>query len=287
VKNKRFTVAALFSAAIVFSAAAVPIPVAYAAPEDEERTPEITAEYRYILGDEPPEIPESITAFGREYILVNTASPALESTLPVTRTYEWRIDGSISAEDIARADGLGNVTLTPVGVKRETRIDKTETIEGLPTNDVEYLPQEQTYEISSAERPEGVTVGAFKLAGAEFELAGYDEYGLPGSYTATCVYRGTETYLETHYWLGESVYTTKEQRPGLESYVIVATYAPANPAPTVADPILEEQEIGDAPVPAGLTVLQKIAIGAGIAVLALAVILILLLMRRRNNVKTV
>ncbi|MDR1027792.1 MAG: hypothetical protein LBL63_00035, partial [Clostridiales Family XIII bacterium] len=256
---------------------------AYAAPTDEGAGSSLTVEYRYAEG-ETPDIPESTSWLGRDYRLARQAEPILERTLPATRTYTWRIDGNISQDDIPRVSGLGNETLTPVGVRKEARADRTEAIRGLPTNDVEALPKERIYEISSAERPDAVTKAALTLAGAEFELTGYDEYGLPESYTATCVYRGLETYLETHYWLGDSTYTTEETIDGPDGYVIVATYEPVTPepvtaAPKVEDAIIEDMDDGNPP----LSTLQKIAIGAGIAVLALLTVLILMLAARRRR----
>ncbi|MDR1028403.1 MAG: TQXA domain-containing protein, partial [Clostridiales Family XIII bacterium] len=271
-------------------------PETYAAPTDEEAGATITVEYRFAEG-ETPDIPELTSLFGRGYRLVGQEEPVLERTLPVTRTYTWRIDGNISQDDLSRVAGLGNVTLTPVGVQKEARADRTATIRGLPTNDVEALPRERTFEISSAERPDAVTKAALTLAGAEFELAGCDEYGLPESYTATCVYRGIETYLETHYWLGNSTYTTEETIDGPDGYVIVATYEPVTPAepaqeaPETTEGVTEgATEVEDATIletiedeNAPLSFLQKAAVGAGIAALALLIASLTLLMARKRG----
>jgi hypothetical protein len=78
--------------------------------------------------------------------------------------------------------------------KGERRVDKTEIISGLSSNDVNLLPQEKEFEITSAEAKSGTVKATLKLAGAKFEVSEVDEFGLPILYTATAVYRGVESY---------------------------------------------------------------------------------------------
>jgi hypothetical protein len=246
-----------------------------------------------------PTVPQTILEFGREYALVRTAEPVLEAMLPVTRTYTYTVAGVVSKEDMKAIAGLGNVSLQPTLASVEQQIDKTEVIENLPTNDVEYLPQTREYEIQSDAYEGAVTKGALNRAGVEFKLMGYDEYGLPDNYTAIVTYRGVETYLEPRYYNAEATYTTNTTNT-VPSYVIVAEYEP-NETVTVKPPIMPtvtsaavsagttsenpQAALDDANPPLSPAQLTAAAIGLGALAVAFLITAILLFFVRKRRKK--
>ncbi|MDR1954138.1 MAG: hypothetical protein LBQ21_06675 [Clostridiales Family XIII bacterium] len=229
-------IAAIIAALLLCTASALPVFAVETTESGDANSTSLTIEYRYTQGEDIPEIPKTITRFGRKYSLVKAAEPVLESMLPRTRTYTYKVIGVVSKQDVAMVAGLGNVSLQPVLASVERKVDKTETITNLPTNEAEYLPRTKEYEISSDAYEGTVTKGALTRAGVEFELTGYDEYGIPDRYTATVVYRGIETYLEPQYYNAEATYTTRTADT-VSSYVIIADYK-SDDKVTVTTPVI-------------------------------------------------
>ena len=207
--------------------------------EEEELSENITVEYRYYEGQESElVIRETITQFGRVYRLVETSEPVLENTLPRTRTYTFKIDGTLSKEDLALIDGLEDwLTITPVEKVFEREVDKTIVIRGLPTNEVEYLAKTKEFQVAAAHEPSLQTTKALTRAGVSFEVEAYEDSelarSLPSSYKATIVYRGTETYTEVIYYLVEVTYQKTETTGKINQYVVKAIYAPTGESPEV------------------------------------------------------
>jgi hypothetical protein len=292
IKNSRFSsVAAAIVALLLYTAIALPVFGVEAEEGGDVSDTLITVEYRYTEGEAVPTVPQTILEFGREYALVRTAEPVLEAMLPVTRTYTYTVAGVVSKEDMKAIAGLGNVSLQPTRASVEQQIDKTEVIENLPTNDVEYLPQTKEYEIQSDAYEGAVTKGALSRAGVEFKLVGYDEYGLPDNYTATVTYRGIETYLEPQYYNAEATYTTRANQ-SVPTYVIVAEYEASDKA-VVTDPVILEPEEPEADIEDDNTpltareILTIVAISLGSVVIAfLIAALLVTAVRRRSRKKT-
>ena len=219
---------------------------------EEEISENITIEYRYVEGQEGGlVIRDSITQFGRVYRLTDTSEPILEKTLPRTRTYTFKIDGSLSKEDLALIEGLEDVIhLTPVEEVFEREVDKAIVIRGLPTNEVEYLAKTKEFQVAAAKEPSLQTTKALTRAGVSFEVEAYEDSGLarslPSSYKATIVYRGTETYTEVIYYLAEVTYQKTETIGEINQYVVKATYAPTDEKARIDDLIpedIEEEEL--------------------------------------------
>jgi len=197
------------------------------AAEDDEVTNNLTIEYHYLEGEEDQvDIPETIIQFGREYRLLEVTDPVLEDTLPDTRTYSYRIDGTLSPADLELIEGIDGIVLTPVDVVVERDVDKSEVVEGLPNNDVDYLPISKEFEIASANTPNMVTLDELDRAAVTYTITGYDEYGLPSSYSAQIVYRGIETFMEVGYYMADTIYTRDVTLGETPLYVILATYEP-------------------------------------------------------------
>jgi hypothetical protein len=274
----------------VLSSVLLSPPPALAAEESLAAVPaaesqQITMEYRYAAG-ETISIPETISQFGREYRLIHTKDPVEEGSLPETRTYTYRINGLLTAGQIADIQGLGDVKLTPVMGSLISQVEQDVILTGQPTNDIEDLPQIR---------------GELRLAEASFAVAGKDAFGLPNNYTATTVYRGAETTEYIAYYAGEATYTRSITEDGTLTYVVVATYAPSG-----AIPIQEPVPLEGNPLPLGdpegevvmtnitgnpsplaafwdsRSVTEKIGLLAGFAVILTAVLFLLLGVRRKQ-----
>jgi hypothetical protein len=199
---------------------------------EEEVSENITIEHRFFEGQEAGlVIPGTIVQFGRVYRLINTSEPVLESTLPRTRTYTFRIDGNLSKEDLALIEGLEDMmTLTPVEKVFQREVDKKLVIGGLPTNEVEFLTKTEEFIVAAAGQPNLQTTKALERAGVSFEIEAFEDTGLarslPSSYKATIVFRGIETYTEVIYYLAELTYERTETIGEINQYVVTATYAP-------------------------------------------------------------
>jgi hypothetical protein len=229
----------------------------FAAPTDEtgEESVNITMEYRYAEG-ETVNIPATLTQGGIGYRLVSQAEPVLESTLPQTRTYTYKINGAISKKDLAEIEKIPNLILTPVEVEMEREVDKRDEIKGLPNNDVDYLPVSKEFEISSGSSKNAVQKEELARAGVSYKVEAKDEFGFPSKYTATVVYRGVETYKEIGYYTAQVSYRTEEVVGNIPQWVIIALYAPEGDATDTTDTdetdeIVPEEEpvVPDVPEP--------------------------------------
>lgn len=198
----------------------------YAAPGDQN----ITAEYRYLEGNTPTIAP-TITQGSRQYKLLSQTKPVLESSLPRIRTYEYKIDGYLTAEDLAALSEIEGLVVTPVSIALKREVDKRDVETGLETNDVDELPTEKAFEITSAFDPSGKATVVLQRAGVEFSVTPPkpEDKGLPSGYTADIVYRGIETYNGTGYYEAASTYTSSVQEGADNQYIIVATYEPVTP----------------------------------------------------------
>ena len=190
-------------------------------------------EYRFAEG-ETPDIPATIDQYGFTYRLVGQSAPVLESSLPVVRTYTYRVNGLLTQQQIDEA-GLQNIKLTPVYVVHERKVDvelsyaNTPRFRNMPTNDVDDIPLVFPCRVTSGTDPSGFETKNLNRAGVTFEIVGY-EGGLAGSptppagYNATVVYRGTESYQEVGYFEAEATFRTSETEGEINYYVIVASY---------------------------------------------------------------
>ena len=226
----------------------------------------IKIEFRYTKGEEGKlKIPNTISMYGRTYQLVSKSDPVPETKLPATRTYTWLVEGSVTEEGRSALAGVDGLEFTPANVEIGRVVDKHETTEGLPTNDVEMIAMTKSY-------PDG----EFVRAAVRFDEEGLDDYDLPLSYTAEVVYRGLEKYIGPGYEV-RATYTTKEDLDGVPLYVIVATYEPvglvpiavtggggtgagsepaqeavlSDPDTVESEPLIDQEEanIGESPVP--------------------------------------
>ena len=189
----------------------------------------IRMEYRYTKGKESSlEIPNTITRFGQDYRLIDRQPPVLESSMPTTRVYTWHIEGLLTADEKSFFEINEGVLLTPVEVELDRNVDQVISIGGLATNDVDAIPFVRSFEVASPASESGVELKDFQRAAVQFEVEGYDSWGLPNSYKATVIYRSFEAYLSSEFYMATSTYTTTEETGKADQYVVVATYAPEN-----------------------------------------------------------
>lgn len=254
-----------------------------ALPADSEN---MKIEYRYIEG-ETPDIPETVKRFGREYKLLYSSDPIEEETMPASRTYTYRIEGALTAEQLAEIGDFSDIKLTPIMGRRTSQKEEDVVLRGLPTNDIDELPLYRD---------------DLRLAEVSFEVESRDEFGLPASYIAYTVYRGAETASFIAYYTCKTTYSRTVYEAGPKAFVVVATYAPLAPPPA------ETAEEAPAPEPAGTaseypaarpanpievfwdtrSIPEKITLLSCIAVIIFALILILngIRTRRRHALST-
>jgi hypothetical protein len=229
---------------------------AMAAPtnEEAEASPNLTMEYRYAEG-ETVNIPQTLTQGGTTYHLISRTDPVLESTLPRTRTYTYKIDGNISKKDLAEIKNIPNIVLTPVNVEMEREVDKHEIIKNLPNNDVEYLAKQQVFNVTSATKKTGIEAKKLARAGVTYTVTALDSRDIPSKYSAEVVYRGMETYEDLGYYTAHVSYQTEEVVGNIAQYVIVAQYAPEQDFPgtesevTTEEPAVTTETIPEQAVP--------------------------------------
>jgi hypothetical protein len=203
-------------------------------------------EYRYSTG-ETPTIPTTITQFNQDYRLVSQSAPVLESSLPQSRTYTYRVNGLLSVDDIAQAAALG-IVLTPVDVVTEREVDKVEVIT-IDNNDVDALPLEKAFAVTSATDPSGYANVVLQRAAVSYTVVAEDD-GLPELYEATVTYRGIETYMSLGYYTATATFESVEPLDDIEVFVITAIYEPINQPAPPAEPT-PVQPTPEAPVPQG------------------------------------
>jgi hypothetical protein len=210
---------------LVFAFAFAPFAV-FAEPEvDADNSVNLTVEYRYSDG-EAVEVTNSITQHGRKYHLVSQAAPVLESSLPITRTYTYKIDGLLSEADLETARAIPGLVLSEVLGESEREVDKTVVIPNLPTNDVlqDGIPEYKNFDVTSAASQDGTVNVTLKRAAVKFRVT-EESLGLPEEYEATVVYRGLETY-EVPYYMADMTYESKQTEGTTDQYVIIAIYEP-------------------------------------------------------------
>ena len=203
---------------------------------------DMTLEYRYMEG-ETVDIPATITWLNRGYRLVGQTDPVLEGSLPVTRTYNFRVDGALTSEELAAVASIPNLTLIQRQEELQRAVEKEITLTGLNNNDVA--------ELSASSAPETIPsdagTGTLFRSGVEFTVAARDGRGLPNGYDARVIYRGVETYMGDVYYLAQSTYQTTVQEDTRDQYVVAATYRPM--APQVAITPVTELVTGTAVTP--------------------------------------
>ena len=182
----------------------------------------LTVEYRFAEG-ETPDVPAEIQRFGFRYYLVSQSDPVLESTLPNVRTYQYRIEGAVTDEQLADIQGLGEVTLTPVKVIREIEKDIVDVTE-MFTNDVDDIENPKSFLVSkgNVDGPDTTEMRPFKLTGVTFDIITWED-GLPYLYEATAVYRGVETESVHGYWMADMLVEAKVNED-INAYIIIAEY---------------------------------------------------------------
>ena len=191
-------------------------------------------EYRFAE-DEPFRIPQQVSRFGYTYNLTSQSEPVLESEMPLTRTYSYRVEGVLDEKQLESIKDIPGLTITPVMVQAEQEIDKIEVV-NKKTNDVDKIDQKKEFEVTVGFTDDGKPIKGpvvMNRTGVTFEVGPLDEDGLPLGYTATVIYRGVEMALiHGYYQVNESF--TAARVSDVPVYVIVADYRTNEMPPPVA-----------------------------------------------------
>lgn len=169
-------------------------------------------------------IPTSLSAS------VGTAM-AEEATPEVTRHLVRQMDAELSVEQAedARAwfaphitvdeDGfqgdlpLRDIQLQPVYHSGEAQVDRAVVYEGLPSNDVSLIPETVPFIVGSDQALDASCEKLLQRADIVYGITGSDSYGIPSSYQATVIYRGTESTLSVSSYLASATYEGDLIRP--------------------------------------------------------------------------
>ena len=179
-------------------------------------------EYTYREG-ETPNIPQEIIQFGHIFTLVSVSEPVATAALPAKRSYTYQVSASYTPEQLSQAPK--NTKLKPVYGTGKRQVDRRETVDGLPDNDVERLAQTKVYKDTNGRGPGARRAGELVLAEVKYEPVGRDEYGIPNDYKAHVVYRGEERYRALLSYNAVTTYTdTAAEDDGVTTYTVVATY---------------------------------------------------------------
>ncbi|GHU66963.1 hypothetical protein AGMMS49983_17450 [Clostridia bacterium] len=214
---------------------------AFAAQDGAAAGDNITVEYRYAEG-QTPDIPASISQFGQTYNLIGTSGAVLESTLPTTRNYTYRVSGAVTPAQLAEIQGAGDVAFTPVYIDKAEEVNEPYTFENLPTNDVDALLEEAQRRGIAGNLIVGTDAGVnhvdvYEVSDVSYEVTARDAItNLPSRYTANCNLRGLKVTQELGYYLANATFTTSEAEDEINQYVVVAEYAPD------ALPLIVEEE---------------------------------------------
>jgi len=221
----------------------------------------LTVEYRYAEGQEPT-IPTVIQRFGFTWYLVSQSAPVHISTLPNIRTYEYQINGAMTAAQLEDILGLGTITVNPIWSTFTKEFDQEVSIPGLLTNDVDEIPPGDFLDddmvqylidhgyIKDGTEVQDIVVNAELMpTGVEFEVTLWDD-GLPMEYTAHVVYRG-EISFSLQVFTSITLTITSDDEDELDVYVIFAEYESNELPPPVT--VIGEGETPLAPPVEGLT----------------------------------
>ena len=95
----------------------------------------------------------------------------------------------------------------PVYRVEERQIERVERFEGLPAQDVMYIPRSHEYEISSEESPGATTSAHLEMTAITWILTGVDAAGRPRVYSAEVTYRGIERAMVVSYAMATATYS--------------------------------------------------------------------------------
>ena len=292
--------------------------VAFAMPVMAAEQPQtISQEARYLSGQKAPGFPDQLTKDDKSYDLVGVSAPVEDKAYSrPLKEASYESDAEVSPADYARLDEIfpeqkqitdgsfaGAIPrveyqVTPVYESLSQQVDRSQVITGLPSNEVGQIATEQVFEVRSADGIDATQEKSLKLLDVAFTVEKSDDNGRPLAWTATCAYRGEESYLELHHYEVKAKYAGQIAST-VPQLVVTATYqerveaaaaaVPVPAAPPLAAPAPAVPVPPAAPLPAPVEpAAQKMgllpfAFGGGIAAaLALGWLLLYLLLLRKN-----
>ncbi len=269
---------------------------------DEEAEETFTQTVTYMEGEEVPTISESVDVDGATWTLVAVSDPEVDLTYtPETRTFTHTEQGTFATIEEATAafsstwtnddaDYPGELPL--VGITYEAQgetvtyvVDETQVYGPYPTNETRDVPTSIT---TTLERDGETFDAVLTRAYVEWEEAEVNAAGMPISYNLVVTYRGAVAeeritgYVATAYYEGtlqasaqQMMVTATYRAP--ETVAAAAVVAPISETPTASvtgeTAVVAEGQSANSALP--------VAVGAGVAAVAVA-IAAFLLVRSRN-----
>ena len=241
--------AARAAAALLLAAACAPLGpcTAFAQPRDGGC---LVEEHAYMKSEgDGQEIPETVTEDGVVYELESLEEEADPNWEPETAHFERSKTVECAPQDLEAAvsafpstwkieeEGFsGEIPLAyvaepvPIQTQRSFPAEVKVSYEGLPSNDVAQLPETHDCEVG-----EGVSC-TLSRAGVSWEAEGYDALGMPSSYTAVVLYRGSyedsvvDRYSVTTYYSGDIAGGDDERM------IVTAVYRPVEEPASEKEP---------------------------------------------------
>ncbi|MDR1779028.1 MAG: Cys-Gln thioester bond-forming surface protein [Clostridiales Family XIII bacterium] len=267
-KRPRVTRIAILASVFVTLAMAVGFSLAplhvFAAEKDADADQTVSAEVRADGGSESrvnraAYLPKALAADGLRYTLISGSDVTDDGgarhatceymTQKILTAAEWDADGgksafpaSLSVQDGGFSGSLvrGRIEGAAQYASIEEKVDKTEVISGLSSNEVDGLPEEKTFTVRSDSAPGATQEVTLRRAGIQLTPTAFDEDGLASEWEAVIVYRGLETYLEPDSYIvcafydGEAVCPANPREPASRTAAaapVVKTAAKPAPAP--------------------------------------------------------
>jgi hypothetical protein len=241
--------------------------------------------------DEVPAVEKTIEIDGKTFELIDTDEAKEDTTVEqAASSFTRKQTKEIPKEDIdnlstyfqatwpiAEGDFSGRISIVedeydivPVYEKLTGQVDKVHVFENLPDNDVLRIPKTYEFLIRSDEEYGKETQATLTLNDVVFSPPKKDHLGRPGSYSATCTYRGKETWLEIHHYVVSATYRGTITAANTQ-LTQSKTYAPLTQE-VITPPVIEEEivddsvpltQIEDSPVALNLAMVASAALAAG------------------------
>ena len=199
----------------------------------------LSVETPYLESEGVPVPAETIERDGRTWALVGTESVEDPSWQPQMAHFEREESVECWPEDLEATEGgmsasypideqgakgeIPRVSLTsePVYTQRTYRAEQTVEISGLASNDMAQIEQERVFTM-----PESGNSVTLSFAGIEWTVEKTDEFGLPESYGASVLYRGTDTVSVLDRYVVTARYEGELAVGDDKGMVLIATYEP-------------------------------------------------------------
>lgn len=193
------------SGATSASSREIPSTSAQASSQASAQQQTLTRTITWLSTDDQPAFPESINQENITFFLVNSAIEKIDTQYGTTVAQRTNTV-SCAPEELATTQAsfpaalevnengyagtipLAETTYEPVYAQRSWEVNQVRTFAGLPNNDAVQIAADLAFD-----NPETQHSLALRLASLSWTVDSLDAQGLPASYTASALYRGTDT----------------------------------------------------------------------------------------------